>query len=460
MNIRNNKASYFVGLTVSACTALVLFTRSCGPGGGQEAPLLAVRGDGICHEVESYPYQRDKNTGQVLCQRGIEAPAPTGTVNAETHAVTCPQGASPVANAQYAPEDCFYGNNVCDSQTDPAQVRDPAGNQVRWDPALLTRISTDAGPQTPAIRYLSGRTVPFPLETEANSIDCMLERVRRDPCAAFTPGSTPVQRPRFTFPPGTVDQRTRQRSQDEIMNMHAHPESLRTGGNYFTIYVGYEESCDRNLAICTPDSLAACWCPNIQECAPPPPRPSPTCGNGRLDANEACDPRLRGRARGGCQEGNHCTRSCTCERDPPGQTCGNNRREGTEECDGNDHSRCGEGASCNAQCLCEERSTPVTTIPNCPFDAPSSLTTRIRDSVTGDRPGVQGAVGAAGSVTITVSASIMVDPNGHPTLESATGSCAGCSGGEISRYINLAGIGLTATGGQCRLNARVLVPPG
>jgi hypothetical protein len=433
-NIRNNKASYFVGITVSACTALVLFVRSCGGPtiGGSEGPMLAVRGDGICHEVESYPYQRDRDTGAVLCQRGQDTPTPNATVDPTTHAVTCPQGSSPVVNEHYAPEDCFYGNNVCDSQADPAQVRDPAGNPVRWDPALLVRVSTDAGTQTAAIRYHSGRTVPFPLEGDS-ALDCMLERVRQQPCAAFTPGSTPLQRPRFTFPPGTVDQRTRQRTQEEIVAMHAHPESLRTGGNYFTLYVGYDESCDRNLVICTPESTVPCWCPNIQECAPPPPPPPRTCGNGRADPGEQCDFRDRRRARGGCDQGNHCTRSCTCERDAPGQTCGNNRREGSEECDGTDSAACGAGTHCTSQCQCEDNvDGGGGPIGQCRPEVSRPIVSAISSQINRDPPTTRNAAGAQGGQAVTVSYSTQVDPPGVIQAPSVRLSCSGCTGGSFT----------------------------
>jgi hypothetical protein len=425
-NIKNHKASYFVGLTTGVCTALVLFARCPGPGsvGGPEVPL-AVRGDGICHEVESNPYQRDRNSGQVI-RSDAGTPAP---------------------NPFYSKEDCFYGDNVCDNQTDQAQIRDPAGNPVQWDPTILTSTRTDGGVQTPALRYRSGRIVDFALEGE-NSLDCMLERVRRDPCSAFTPGSTPVSRPRFTFPLGTVDQRTRQRSQDEIVAMHANPESLRTGGNYFTVYVGYEESCDRNLPICTPESTAPCWCPNIQECAPPPP---PTCGNARPDPGEQCDFRDRRRPRGGCDEGKMCSRRCQCVPADPGERCGDNRRQGSEECDGTDSASCGPNAHCTSSCQCEDNvSGGSGPIGECRPEIRRPIVSAISGRVNGDPPTTRSAAGAQGGQSVDVSFNTRVDPPGVIAPTAARLSCSGCSGGsfpiDMSRVVVSVSQPCTVTG--------------
>jgi hypothetical protein len=417
-NIRNNKSAYFVGLTVSACTALVLFARSCGgPGtvaGGPEGPAVAVRGDGICHEVESNPYQRDRNTGQIIRT----------------------DGGAPARNPLYSKEDCYYGDNVCDNQADQAQVRDPAGNPVQWDPALLVSSRADGGTQTPAIRYHSSRTVAFALEGET-SLDCMLERVRREPCAAFTPGTSQVvQRPRFTFPLGTVDERTRQRTQDEIVAMHANPETLRTGGNYFTIYVGYQEECgdrshpERNPPICTPESTAPCFCPNIAACAPPPPA---TCGNARADPGEACDFRDRRRPRGGCSEGNACSRRCQCVPVEQGERCGDNRRQGSEECDGTDSASCGEGAHCTSACQCEDNAPsgggPVV---GCSSEISRPISSAISGQVNRDPGTVRTAAGAQGGQAVSVAYSTRVDPPGVIAPPSVNLSCQGCRGGSFT----------------------------
>lgn len=465
MNVKNHKAAWYVGTVSAAATALVLFARSCGPMG--EGPTQQwVRNDGICHEMESSPYQRDKASGKVLCQRAEEAPQPTGTVDQASHAVSCPQGSAPVRNPYYSKEDCFYGDNVCDSQADPREVRDPAGNMVQWiagQPSQVRRA--DAGPGGPAtapgIRYTSGREVSFPLEGPA-SVDCMLQQVREHPCAdypAYSEANPPVQRPRFTFPPGSVDERTRQRTQEEIESMHAHPETLRTGGNYFTVYVGYEESCDRTFPLCTAESTAQCWCPNIQECAPAPPPAPRACGNGRADPGEKCDYRDRRRPRGGCEEGSSCSRRCQCVQDAPGARCGNNRREGAEECDGNDSSSCGASGQCNSQCMCEDRPPVQGDLANCPFDAPPSLSSRIRDSLTGNAVSVRSAVGAATSQGVNVSVVLHVDANGVPTVQAARGSCTSCSGGDVSSFITIGAVRVPS-GQECRLRVNVTVAPG
>jgi hypothetical protein len=405
--IKNNKAAYLVSTTVAACTALVLFARGCETG-GSEGLVSTVRGDGICHESESYPYKRDKNTGQVMKDdKGVQ-----------------------VKNPSYSKEDCFYGDNVWDSDSDSAKVKDPVGNNVQWDPALIVTLKGPSG-EVKAIRYHSGKTITFPLENET-SLDSMLTKLRENPCAEYAPGSKPVERDPFRFPIGVVDERTRQRTQEEIASMHAHPEALRTGGNYFTVYIGYEESCDVNLPTCTPDTATQCYCPNIKLCASATPVPK-TCGNGNADNGEACDYKNKKRARGGCQEGYSCSRSCQCTQNKSEQKCGDNKKEGSEECDGTDSSSCGPKGRCASGCLCEDDVEPASAhITGCPGEISGPISGAVASQVNRDPGTVRTAAYAQGGQAVVVSYSARVDPPGVISAPSVTLSCSGCAGGTFS----------------------------
>ncbi|MEW6721773.1 MAG: hypothetical protein AB1324_00770, partial [Candidatus Micrarchaeota archaeon] len=255
---RKRNRKFAVGAIAAGAifTGLVLFGRMSCNGGPitQEAPMIeTIRNDGVCHEeLESYPFLRDHRTGKVLCSGAADAgaEAPVGVVDTATGAVSCPQGAgAPVPNPNYSKADCYRGDGVCDSATDRAQLRDPAGGVVRDFPE----------------RYLDGRPLTLPLE-DANSRDCMMAQARQAVCAPLAADrGNMLTRPRLS----SVDLMTPliQRPQSQIEDMHAHPDRVRPGDNYYVTPNRYQELCDATLPACDPNVELACSCPNHQDCA-------------------------------------------------------------------------------------------------------------------------------------------------------------------------------------------------
>ena len=74
-----------------------------------------------------------------------------------------------------------------------------------------------------------------------------------------------------------------------------------------------------------------------------------TCGNGVVDAHEACDGN-------GCAAGTYCDETCSCS-----TRCGDGIIAGSEVCDGADGCMAGEG--CNGQCSACEPCPPAAVIP-------------------------------------------------------------------------------------------------
>lgn len=423
-----NKPSLYLGiLAMGAAIGTVFAAKSCGDGvtmSSSPPPLCeSIRGDGICCEAESYPFLREQN-GAVKTRNGTAVP-----------------------NPQYSIEDCHDGDNVCQNGTALADVRDAAGGSV---PRIMEK-------------YLDGRPIALPLENE-NSPDCIMQVVRDNPCAARTAGIPDLTRPRITGP--RVLHTMRQRSQQEIEDMRLHPESLRTGDNYFVVINNYEEVCttpDVVLPICTPTSVSACACPNHADCAPaqaPPPR---TCGNGRADTGEQCDPRNRNRPRGGCGEGERCTSSCSCERlPPPPSTCPNNRVDPGEQCDP-PGSNCGTDGTCNTSCQCDERQNVVVQPPEeCRSEVIARFQNRISNTLLSD-PLLSRARQASGRSSsdqaVRANVSIRVE-GGTATVTGISLSCTGCPGGSVPpSSISLSGIP-AGVDGICVGRVAVPIPPG
>ena len=81
-----------------------------------------------------------------------------------------------------------------------------------------------------------------------------------------------------------------------------------------------------------------------------PPPAAPVCGNGVVEAGEACDG-----SDGPCGNGQTCGSGCQCETTQPPQpasVCGNGTIEAGEECDSS-HDGCGISETCNDNCQCE-----------------------------------------------------------------------------------------------------------
>ncbi|MFH0885178.1 MAG: hypothetical protein V1861_05710 [Candidatus Micrarchaeota archaeon] len=423
-----NKASLYMGIGAMAiCVGTIFAAKSCNEHGSIFSPpppplCENIRGDGICCESESYPYQRN----------------PNGTTKMKNGA--------PVPNIHYSLEDCHDGDNVCQNSTKLAELRDAAGRPV-------TQIMD---------RFLDGRPITLPLESESSQ-DCIMQVVRDNPCGPRVAGIPDLTRPRMTGP--RVLHSMRQRGQQEIEEMRRHPESLRSGDNYFVVINNYEEVCtppDVVLPICTPTSVSACACPNHADCAPVIPPPPPTCGNAKLDAGEQCDPRYRGRPRGGCEEGTRCTLNCTCERlPPPPPTCPNNRVDPGEQCDP-PGSSCGTNGTCNTSCQCDERPLQPPPDVDCRSEVIARLQNRISNSLLSD-PLLSQARQAAGRVSTdqAVNATVRIRvEGGAATVTGISLSCTGCTGGSIPpSSINLQGIP-PGTLGPCVGGVRVPLPPG
>ncbi len=422
-HVKDNTAQYLATAVMVGAAAAVLSVRGCG---SHERPPMTEeiirRADGHCHQSESYPYLRNadatiKTTNGTRVERASDCNTPQGNICAR--------------NPLYSKEDCHDGDGVCDNATDRSQLRDPAGN-----PAELLA------------RDVYGREITLPLE-DPNSIDCQMQPARDQPCGAVDPSHPVLTRPRIAQPViGLI-----QRSQEEMVRLLAsHPLIVQTSaqpapvpsasassaqqpvispsiklvseGNYFVEFTQYQETCNQALSICTPLSTTACYCPNVRECAEPPPTPRTNkCGNGRLDPGEQCDPRYRGAARGGCRDqGTACSSSCACIRITVPPVCGNGITEVGEECD---RTGCGSGQSCNSNCQCEDNQPPPEPTSRCPGDVLQRLQTRAYSDAQSHVDAIRGAVGASSSNGVVVNIHVVIN-GGVARVQSASGVCVGC----------------------------------
>ena len=110
------------------------------------------------------------------------------------------------------------------------------------------------------------------------------------------------------------------------------------------------EQCDPPNSKCTTTSGKESICSTTCTC-PEPSQPVPTCGNGKLDEGEDCDPGEPGVA---CSNGLTCSSSCKCPSSPePVLTCGDGKIDTGEECDpGEPGVACSDGQTCASDCKC------------------------------------------------------------------------------------------------------------
>jgi hypothetical protein len=425
---KNRGLVYASATLMAASTALAFFgLKDCGGKPGfKEMPALCepIRADGICCESESYPYLRNSD-GTVAMKDG-----------------------KPVENPAYTLEDCHRGDNVCQNQAKPEDVRDAAGRPV-------AKIME---------KYLDGRPITLPLEGD-DSQDCVMQAVKDAPCAVFDPANPSViERPRIT---GTrIPHSMRQRGQEEIAEMHRHPESLAPGDNYFVVINNYEEVCapEGALPICVPTSVTACACPNHVDCAPA------KCGNGRIDQGEKCDQSAK---ETGCAKGQMCTGCSACRKV---NKCGNGTVDSGEKCDpkapkgsngcaanetcapgcntcagGETHSACrsdkcvsvpGAGEStCNTNEDCAPESEPTGPARTaCRPEIKAKLTSRVSSAMNERAGQVRAAAGAGDGQPVLANVSITIN-QGKPTITGIRLQCSGCRGGTLAGgIVNFAGL--------------------
>lgn len=413
--IKNHKAAWFTGTLAAAGIAVFIFAKSCGPIAEAPMPISPVRGDRICEQVEAYPHMLNSDGTEV--RDGNNQPVP---------------------NPHYSKEDCHRGDNVCDNSAE--DVRDPAGGQVT---SLMSA-------------FIDGTAVPSPLEDE-NSPDCIMQRVRDNPCAEIAEDRSNILsrdvRSRITE---ETDLGLRQRRPSEIQAMHADITAVELGNNYFVVENNYSESCDSNLPLCTPESTEACACPNLQECVPD------HCGNGRVerDQGEQCD---TGSAAGrrACRGATTCAGNCQCVdrrrptkiSSPPTPACGNGTVDTGEDCDSSaPNSSCASGERCNSSCECEE--VPPAASGQCDGNrvpGSGSLISRISSQVTTASGAIKNALNAGG-VPVMVTVRVNISASGIPTLGGVSATCGGSACPQQANVASIAGIDLAgiSTGSPSR----------
>jgi hypothetical protein len=426
--IRNNKAAWFTSTVAIAATAVFLFAQRCGPMEEGPMPVTPTKGDRVCNEVEAYPYALNAN----------------GTIQMD-------EENKPVPNPHYSKEDCHKGDNVCDNNAQ--EVKDPEGNKV----ALMNA-------------FTDGTAVARPLEDE-HSPDCIMQAVKDSPCAEFAEDRSNVipaeTRTRVTE---ETELGLRQRSRAEVEAMHADATAVQLGDNYFVVENAYNESCDANLPMCTPETTEACYCPNLEECVPDncgngtiekdkgeqcdPGSPTGrrackggkkcagncqcvstrVCGNGKLDREEECDPASL-ETRRACRDDTTCSNSCKCQ-----SACGNGRIDSDkgEECDPKYPMRtCDDGESCNSRCECESAG-PVQCEGN---SVPGSgdLISAISSQVTSSSGVLKNSLGAT-RVPVRVRVRVNISVSGSPSIAGASATCDGSKCPQQADIVGIAGL--------------------
>ena len=423
--IKNHRAAWFTSAVAAAGIAVFIFAKSCGPCVEGPMPITPVRGDRICEQSEAYPHMINSDGTPMRDGEGNIMP-----------------------NPHYSKEDCHRGDGVCDNSADA--VQDRMGNPVT---GLMSA-------------YIDGTALPSPLEDE-NSPDCIMQRVRDNPCAEVAEDrSNVISRETRSRVTEDTELGLRQRSPEEIQAMHADITAVALGNNYFVVENNYSESCDGNLPLCTPDSTEACSCPNLQECIPD------HCGNGHVERNqgEQCDPGSPA-GRNACRGGTRCAGNCQCvqrrrrppapvERPPPEPTCGNGRVDTGEDCDppGSTNS-CGTNERCNSSCECEEQAPratgqcPGNNVPNA-----TSLISRVTSQVTSASGSIRNAL-SAGQAPVTVSVRVNISSSGVPTVAGASARCGGSACSGSANIVSMAGINVSGiqTGSPSR-ECYIIVP--
>lgn len=405
--IKNHKAAWFTGTLAAAGIAVFVFMKSCGPIAEGPLPINPVRGDRICEQSEAYP--------NMLNSDGTEMRDSSN---------------QPIPNPHYSKEDCHRGDGVCDNNSEEVRNRDGTP---------ITNLMS---------AFIDGTAIPSPLEDE-NSPDCVMQRVRDNQCAEIAEDRSNVisrgVRPRVTE---ETELGLRQRSRAELEAMHADITAVELGNNYFVVANNYSESCDMNLPLCTPDSTEACSCPNHQDCIPD------HCGNGVVERNEGeqCDPGSQ-RGRRACSGNTACSGSCQCverrrptkiDRPPPEPTCGNGRIDTGEDCDPpGSTASCGANERCNSSCECEEQA-PTAGGPCEGNRVPGAgpLIARVSSQVTSASTTIKNALGAPG-VPVMVSVAIDISASGVPTIRGASASCGGSSCPSSANIVSLSGLNVS-----------------
>jgi hypothetical protein len=240
-NIKNNKGAYFVGTLAVAAAVLMLVGRD-----GKPVPDDIIRGDGICHQVESYPYERGKDGKVVESGDG-----------------------KPIPNPFYSKEDCHSGDSVCDD--DPEKLKNAAGDEM--DKGSLRKKFTD------------GQEISQPLESADPSSENFSPDCARARCG---PKDENEEIKGKMFSGKARLRHMRQRTQKEVEEMHSDSKGLAPGDNYFVTQSEYEESCNPKLDPCSSTSEGPCNCANHEKCKPKPPK---SCGNKKLEPRkgEQCE---------------------------------------------------------------------------------------------------------------------------------------------------------------------------
>ncbi|MDD5171444.1 MAG: hypothetical protein PHF60_00210 [Candidatus ainarchaeum sp.] len=392
-------------VVVVAAAAAVLLFRHTEP----KVEPIAIKADGIfMADIEGHPYKRDIRTGKVLLD----------------------SSGKPVKNQNYSKEDGYRGDNVCDTTDEKSELKDPAGN-------LLQEFRDT---------YTDGRFIKLPLEDE-NSPDCIMARVKADPCARRGQEAPLLTREKVSLPELVKNPNTRKRlrTQEEIEKLYAQPGAYRTeGGDLFTVVNDYSETIDVTLPDCADFPPEPCFCSNLYH---------DLCGSEGINPGEECDP-SSGKPRGGCDKGERCVR-CNCVK--PSKTCNDGIAQPTEECDESTTSPtrprggCGEGYVC-AECECIQVKVPEPEPPKCtPSDCdtsrvkPGPLVGRLLRSV--DASQLRKDLGC--SDDISLSASFFVSPEGVPSQRGAISASCGGQTTKLDNPVNMSNVKVGASGDEC-----------